>query len=72
MVVQTQQRYYTPEEYLELEEKADYRNEYIDGEIKPLTGGITNHNKIAGNFYKKFPDNIDAHNYETYINDVKL
>ncbi len=37
-----------------------------------MTGGTTNHNKIAGNFYKKFPDNIDGQNYETYINDVKL
>jgi Uma2 family endonuclease len=72
MVVQTQQHYYTPEEYLELEEKAASRNEYIDGEIRQMTGGNTNHNKIAGNFYKKFPNNIDSQNYETYINDVKL
>lgn len=72
MVVQTQQHYYTPEEYLELEEKAEVRNEYIDGEIKPMTGGTTNHNKIAGNFYKKFPDSIDGQNYDIYINDVKL
>lgn len=72
MVVQTQQHYYTPEEYLELEEKAEARNEYIDGVIKPMTGGTTNHNKIAGNFYKKFPDSIDGQNYDTYINDVKL
>lgn len=41
--------YYTPEEYLELEEKADYKNEYRDGEIISMTGGTTNHNKLALN-----------------------
>jgi hypothetical protein len=45
MVLQTQKRY-TPEEYLELEEKAEYKNEYRDGKIIPMTGGTTNHNKI--------------------------
>ncbi len=38
MVLQTEKRYYTPEEYLELEEKAEYKNEYRDGEI------ISSHN----------------------------
>lgn len=33
MVLQTEKRYYTPEEYLELEEKAEYKNEYKNGEI---------------------------------------
>jgi Uma2 family endonuclease len=40
-------RYYTPEEYLELEEKAEYKHEYRNGKIIPMTGGTTNHNKIA-------------------------
>jgi hypothetical protein len=33
MVLQTEKRYYIPEEYLKLEEKAEYKNEYRDGEI---------------------------------------
>jgi Uma2 family endonuclease len=72
MPVQTDKKYYTPEEYLELEEKAEYKNEYRDGEIVPMSGGTTNHNKIAGNFYKNFPLTIDEQNYETYIGDVRL
>ena len=28
MVLQTEKRYYTPEEYLELEEKAEYKNTF--------------------------------------------
>lgn len=42
---------YTPAEYLELEEKAEYKSEYINGQIFPMTGGSINHNRIAGNFY---------------------
>lgn len=29
-------RYYSPEEYLELESAAEYKNEYRDGEIVPM------------------------------------
>ena len=57
----TEKRYYTPEEYLALEETAIDKSEYHDGEIIPMTGGTTNHNKLAGNFYKKFP--IKVHFY---------
>ena len=31
----TAQRYFTPEEYLALEETAEYKSEYLDGEIIP-------------------------------------
>lgn len=72
MVLQTENRYYTPEEYLALEEQAEYKNEYRNGEIIPMTGGTTNHNKIAGNFYKRFPLTIADQDYEIYIGDVKL
>lgn len=72
MVLQTQKRYYTPEEYLELEEQAEYKSEYKDGEIVPMAGGTTNHNKIALNFYKKFPLTVQGQEYDIYISDVKL
>ncbi|NJS12057.1 MAG: Uma2 family endonuclease, partial [Microcoleus sp. CSU_2_2] len=32
----TEQRYYSTEEYLALEEAADCKSEYIDGEIFPM------------------------------------
>lgn len=72
MVLQTEKRYYTPEEYLELEEKAEYKNEYRDGEIIAITGSTTNHNKIAGNFCRKFPLTIQGQDYDIYIGDIKL
>jgi Uma2 family endonuclease len=68
----TEKRYYTPEEYLALEESAIDKSEYHDGEIVPMTGGTANHNKIALNFCRKFPLTIQKQNYETFINDVRL
>ena len=72
MVLQTQKRYYTSEEYLELEEKAEFRSEYRDGEIIPIAGGTTNHNRIALNFCRKFPLTLHKQNYEVFMSDVKL
>lgn len=72
MIVQTEKRRYTPEEYLELEETAEYKNEYRDGEIIPIPEVTTNHNKIAGNFCKKFPLTVQGQNYDIYMSDVKL
>ncbi|MBW4685911.1 MAG: Uma2 family endonuclease [Komarekiella atlantica HA4396-MV6] len=72
MQLETQKRYYTVEEYLELEEKAEYKSEYRDGEIVPMTGGTTNHNKIAGNFYAYLKFALRGKNYDVYISDVRL
>lgn len=71
MQLQTPKRY-TPEEYLELEEKSEYKSEYRDGEIVPMTGGTTNHNKIALNFAANLKFALRGQNYDIYIGDVRL
>ena len=72
MVTQTKTQYYTPEEYLNLEKKEDCKHEYRDGKIISMTGGTTNHNKIAGNFYSYLRFTLKGQKYETYIGDVRL
>lgn len=44
MQTQTPKKSYSPEEYLQLEETSESKNEYRDGEIIPIAGGTTNHN----------------------------
>jgi Uma2 family endonuclease len=63
---------YTPEEYLELEEKADYKSEYHDGEIVPMTGGTTNHNELALNLAAALKSMLKRQSYKVYIGDVRL
>ncbi len=72
MTVQIEKRYYTPEEYLKLEEIAKDKHEYRDGEIIPMTGATTNHILIAGNFYQQFPTTINNENYWIFMSDVRL
>jgi Uma2 family endonuclease len=38
---------YTPEEYLEMERKAEYKSEYFDGEIFAMSGASRKHNDVA-------------------------
>ncbi|MEH1794294.1 MULTISPECIES: Uma2 family endonuclease [unclassified Nostoc] len=68
----TKQRYYTPEEYLELEEAAEYKSEYIDGQIIPIAGGTANHNRIAGNFYAVLNFAFRQQEYEVFNSDMRL
>ena len=72
MEVQTVKHFYTPEEYLALEEQAEFKSEYRDGEIVPMTGGTTNHNQIAGNFYANLKFSLKGQNYRVYMADVRL
>ncbi|MFQ4147023.1 Uma2 family endonuclease [Chlorogloeopsis sp. ULAP02] len=72
MQVKTPKRYCTPKEYLALEEAAEYKSEYRDGEIIPIVGLTTNHNEIAGNFAAYLKFYLTGQNYDIYIGGVKL
>ncbi|QMS90415.1 Uma2 family endonuclease [Nostoc edaphicum CCNP1411] len=68
----TKQRYYTPEEYLELEEAAEYKSEYIDGQIIPMAGGTINHNRISLNLSAALNFAFRQQDYEVFMGDVRL
>ena len=42
-------RQMTVEEYFAFDEASDYKNEYIDGEVYPMTGGTAHHAEIMYN-----------------------
>jgi Uma2 family endonuclease len=70
--MQLLQRTYTPAEYLELEQKAEFKSEYRNGEIVPMAGGTTNHNRISLNLATNLTFRLKAQNYEVYMSDVRL
>ena len=72
MSTQTKSRYFSPSEYLELEEVATFRSEYHDGEIVSMTGGTAEHNQIAINLVTFLRSAIKGKNYRLYINDMRL
>ncbi len=67
-----EKQYYTPEEYLALEEKAEYKSEYYDGLIIPMAGGTTNHNQIALNCIVALTTALKQQNYRVFMSDVRL
>jgi len=70
--MQLQNRTYTPEEYLQLEEQAEYKSEYRDGKIILMTGGTTNHNEICLNLASELRFKLKKQNYRVYMADVRL
>jgi Uma2 family endonuclease len=71
-MIATTGKHYTPEEYFQLEETAEERHEYRDGEIIVMTGGTPNHNRIAINFCRRFPLTIQNQNHDIFIADLRL
>jgi Uma2 family endonuclease len=65
-------KYLTPEEYLAMEETAEYKSEYYRGEIFAFAGGSANHNRISGNIYSKFITSLAEGKCEPYISDMKV
>ncbi len=47
--IEKPQPYYSPSEYFELEEAAEYKSEYHSGKILPMALDTANHNLIVGN-----------------------
>jgi Uma2 family endonuclease len=72
MLVQTQQKSYTVEEYRQLEQTAQFRSEYRNGEIVPMTGGTINHNRITGNIFAFLKYALRGKNAEPFMNDLRL
>ena len=63
---------YTPEQYLEVERKADFKSEYLDGLITAMSGVSRAHNRIAGNMYRKISDQLENRPCEAFISDLRL
>ncbi len=70
--MQATQTRYSVEEYLEQEKTAEFRSEYRDGEIIPMTGGTPNHNQIAGNLYAALMSALKGQPYRVFMADVRL
>ena len=58
--------YVTPEEYLALERKAEYKSEYLHGEIFAMTGASRKHNLITGNIGSDFNQQLRGKPCEAY------
>ena len=67
----TKKKRYTPEEYLALEEKAEFRSEYDDGAITAMSGGSFNHAQIIANLARNIGNKISS-DCSALTNDMKV
>ncbi|MCP4351390.1 MAG: Uma2 family endonuclease [Desulfobacterales bacterium] len=65
-------QYISPEEYFEMEEAAEYKNEYYHGEIFAMSGASHNHNIIAGNTYVSLHISLRDSDCVVYASDMKI
>jgi Uma2 family endonuclease len=72
MLLQTEKKHYTIEEYLDFELASEERHEYINGEIVPMTGGTPNHNEIASNLIVVLKLALRGKPYRTFIADQRV
>ncbi|MGB8700024.1 MAG: Uma2 family endonuclease [Thermosynechococcaceae cyanobacterium] len=63
--------HYTPAEYLALEDQAEFRSEYHDGEIIPMTGGSFTHNEIVTNLCS-LKASLRNKGYRLFSSDVRV
>jgi Uma2 family endonuclease len=64
--------YYTPEQYLELERKAEYKSEYLSGQIFAMAGASIDHNIIAFNITGMLWSNLHGGSCRGYTSDTRV
>ena len=62
----------TPEEYLEMERKAEFKSEYFNGEVFAMAGARRNHNKVATNISGLVWQHLKGRNCESYSSDMRV
>lgn len=65
-------KYYTPEEYLAMEENADFKSEYFQGEIFAMAGATANHSRIVRNLLARMTMAFENKNCEAFGLDMRL
>jgi Uma2 family endonuclease len=64
--------YLSPEEYLAIERKAEYKSEYVDGVMYEMAGGSERHNLIAANIIISIGVQLRNRPCRVYPSDLKV
>ena len=64
--------YFTPEQYLDMERAAEYKSEYLDGQIYAMAGAGRRHCLLSGNVAAQLGTQLWGKPCEVYINDMRV
>lgn len=62
----------TPEEYLALEHRAEFRSEYFNGEIFAMAGGSPEHDRITDDFMADVNRQVEGGPCETFTSNMRV
>lgn len=62
----------TPEEYLAIERKAEFKSEYDNGFVHAMSGASREHNLVLGNVHRELSTQLRARPCETYMSDMRV
>ncbi len=68
----TQPQYLTPEEYLEIERKAEYKSEYIKGTMVAMSGASLAHDQITFAARRALAEQMSGGPCNTFGSDVRI
>ena len=66
------QTYLTPEEYLAVERKAEYKSEYVDGVMYAMSGATFKHNVIVANVIIELGQQLKGRPCRALPSDIKV
>ena len=72
MLIQSESKTHTLDEYRAREERAEFKSEYDDGEILPMSGGTIEHNNIIINLIVIFKMALRGANYHIQSSDLRV
>jgi len=62
----------TESEYLEIERRAEFKSEFLDGEMFAMAGGSPRHSQIASNAIRALGNKLESRGCIVFTSDLKL
>jgi Uma2 family endonuclease len=62
----------TEAEYLDIERRAEFKSEFLDGEMFAMSGGTRSHNLIASNLIRAIGNQLDGCPCVVYTSDMRV
>src|SRR6266446_4431532 len=64
--------YLTPEQYLEIERKAEYKSEYYRGEMFAMAGALEAHNLLVAHIIRELSQQLRRRPCRVYPSDMRV
>jgi Uma2 family endonuclease len=64
--------YVTPQQYLEIERKAEHKSEYVDGQMYAMSGVSRSHNRITLDIFLRLDEQLTDGPCEVFVSKIRV